>query len=740
MLGPLALAGLFGGLGDGAPPFEAAIYVVVERVLRAGWPVALYLASAAGVGIALRGVLRPRAQGLPDPIDVAIGLACTLWATHLLGVLGGWGHGVGPLVAWGVLLPGVVLLVRAIVREAGGGAAAEGAAPVRAIAPRALAWCLGLIVAMLIIVAACSPPGWLWASEGRGYDSLSYHLQLPQEWLTSGRLWPSEHNVYSYLPGYIEGAFAHEALLAGAGRPGAGGEPWGLLADEGRGAFSAQFFSCAMALLASWTLAHMLHRALAVPRAIAGLLGVALLALPWVVVTASLSYNDVAVLLFFAGACAAAMDASLSPAQRGAITGLLVGAACSCKPTALLFVGAPVGLLLLAQSRRGDWGRLVATGSVTGLAMIAPWLVRNALACGNPVFPFAVGLFGRGHWSAEQVARYAHAHHFAGSILDRVKQLALVDPADPAGPVHRGMLHPQWSIFFPLVLVAAVAALVPMRSSHSHEPRSAARSRAIAFLWFGMLAVQVLAWLSTTHLQSRFLLPLAVPGLALIALAMERMPRLARVPLAAFVPLALAAHSVWIFAHEPRRPSWPSTAEPSIAEAKTPPSPNALLAAGTMYRTGEIDRAGLDRLSGVDRERLIAELHPEAYANLVLPRETGDARANLLLVGSATPFYFTRPVVYSTTWDDSPIARAMRASPAASPGDAAGESGRAWAAALRARGVRFVLADFAELDRLTRSGFRDPALDPALLHAFLEAHSRPLRTWPSLGAVLVELK
>jgi hypothetical protein len=287
---------------------------------------------------------------------------------------------VGPLVAWGVLLPGVVLLVRTIVREAGAGSVVEGSPIVRVATSHELAWPLGLIVAMLIIVAACSPPGWLWASEGRGYDSLSYHLQLPQEWLASGRLWPSEHNVYSYLPGYIEGAFAHVALLAGAGRPGAGGEPWGLLADEGRGAFSAQFFSSAMALLASWTLAHVLRRALAVPREIAGLMGVALLALPWVVVTASLSYNDVAVLLFFAGACAVAMDASMSPVRRGALAGLLVGAACSCKPTALLFVGAPVGLLLLSQSRRGDWGRLIAAGSFTGLAMIAPWLIRNALA------------------------------------------------------------------------------------------------------------------------------------------------------------------------------------------------------------------------------------------------------------------------------------------------------------------------------------------------------------------------
>ena len=40
----------------------------------------------------------------------------------------------------------------------------------------------------------------------------------------------------------------------------------------------------------------------------------------------------------------------------------------------------------------------IGAGILAGIATIAPWLIRNWAACGNPVFPFASRLFGTGHW------------------------------------------------------------------------------------------------------------------------------------------------------------------------------------------------------------------------------------------------------------------------------------------------------------------------------------------------------
>jgi len=46
----------------------------------------------------------------------------------------------------------------------------------------------------IVILAACSAPGWLWATEFGGYDVLSYHLQLPREWYDAGRIVPLDHS------------------------------------------------------------------------------------------------------------------------------------------------------------------------------------------------------------------------------------------------------------------------------------------------------------------------------------------------------------------------------------------------------------------------------------------------------------------------------------------------------------------------------------------------------------------
>ena len=66
----------------------------------------------------------------------------------------------------------------------------------------------------MLIVACTIPPGLTWAVEAWGYDVLSYHLELPREWLAIGRMTGLEHNVYSYLPSLAEAGY----MLIGAMR------------------------------------------------------------------------------------------------------------------------------------------------------------------------------------------------------------------------------------------------------------------------------------------------------------------------------------------------------------------------------------------------------------------------------------------------------------------------------------------------------------------------------------------
>ena len=60
---------------------------------------------------------------------------------------------------------------------------------------------------------------------------------------------------------------------------------------------------------------------------------------------------------------------------------------------------------------RGKWDvvRAIAVFVVCGVVVFSPWLIRNYVWARNPVFPEGMSVLGRGHFSAEQVARWEAA-------------------------------------------------------------------------------------------------------------------------------------------------------------------------------------------------------------------------------------------------------------------------------------------------------------------------------------------
>jgi hypothetical protein len=649
---------------------------VLYLTIRAGAPALAYLLAAAGFGRVFARLYR----GSPDAavLQVGLGLGFMLSLSHLLGVLGLLGGRAAMPVAAGSIVLGLALLAHQLLPRRG---------DIHASLP--LGWLLAIPPVALLLVAASQPPGWLWDSEAGGYDALSYHLQLPREWLAQGRLWPNTHSVFSFFPSYVEAAFLHIGALLG-----------GLVSGEGLGVISCQFLSAGIALITvgviSRLCAAMTRRA---GFCCSGVLSsVVFLATPWTLVVGSLAYNDLAVVALLAAALLAAMDERATPLRRAALSAFLVGVACGCKPTALLFA-APVAIALLATIPPRGWAKPFLIGAAVGALTLSPWLIRNWLACGNPVFPEAESIFGSAHWSADQLNRYHAATSFHGSFADRLRLMLLPDSSDPAGTRHRGLLHPQWSIFFGITLASAIVALA----------RPATRRTALV-LSIG-LAAQLLAWLFLTHIQSRFLLPLAIPGCGLISLAVahtsddNRRFIPPRVGLAIVACLIQLIASVMIFADQRAG------------------HPNAMLLSGPGVRTGEAFRAELAGLPPAERSKQLDNLGPEAFCNFFLPRD-----ATLYLLGDATPLYFRLPVLYNTTWDTWPLGDAIRAAPA----DPA-----AWTGTLLSRGVRFVLLDPGEIDRLTRSGWIDPAITPGAVSDWLSRSARPVKSWPV--ATLFEL-
>lgn len=668
---------------------------VGERFATAGAFGGMWMLSAWGLGTLARGLWRD--AGTRFSLDLGVGIAMLLTVSHLLGVLGGLNQ--APAIAtlapgWGVAAWRTI----AGLRRTGG-----------RLEPMRTPWMMLVFVVptAVLMVASASPPGWLWASEFAGYDALSYHLQLIAEWLDAGRIEPVMHNVYSFLPGSVEAAGAHAAAMAGAANPG-DAWPTGLLADGGSKALIPQWLHAWMTLGAAavmWDFVRGLagtaeldenetRRGSIEPAAL--LAGALVLATPWSVVVGSLAYNEMGVVLLGAAAMAAAMLPGIRPAPRGILTGVLVGAACGAKPTALFMIGGPVGIALLASVPLRRWPVAVGVGCVAGMVMLLPWMLRNWAASGNPVFPMLAGVFGSGHWTDEQVARYAGAHFASEGPLERLRLLLW-----PLGDRARGFGHTQWALFAPIVLVSGVACLIVSRRKDHAEGTGP-----IAMVLAGGLAFQLLAWLTITHLQSRFLIPALVPGAALfgLALATTRRRELA-IPVGVAAVLLQSAALVAVFAN---------AAPVTRTDGTRTSAPNEYLVLGTPPFTGELSARTLHELRPRERADLLAPLDWPAAANLLA--KPGEV---VYLLGEARAFFVRPPVVYHTTWDASPLGDAIESAPEAGP--------NAWTRHLREQGIGMVVVSEPELARLIgKDAWYDPRVTPERVSAWVASLGEPL--------------
>ncbi len=690
-LGAWTLALLLGAigavlLGEGPPPATRLI-ALLDILLRSAWIPILYLGASIGLGrIATRHapVLPLRVRWT---IETGAGLTIMLTLTHGLGVLGL----LNPISAWIPVGAGLALLARTIHDRRD-----EIHAWSRNLTPDPIDG-LALLGAGALLALACNPPGSLWDSEFGNYDSLSYHLELPRRWLELGRIAPLDSNIYSYLPSYMESATLHLAHLALA-PPVPPTDPSGLsgiVTDHGRLAIGAQLLSALVTIGATLVCGTLARSVLArigttdpTSEHAARLVRAHVLWTPWMIVVGTLTYNESAVVLLIASAACVALTTDLSITRRTIICALISAGACSCKPTALV-LGVPiVGVALLAAAPPRSWIRVALLGSIAGALALAPWLVRNAIASGNPVFPMASSLFGDGPWTPDQHARYANAHTFDGSILDRLS--ALVLPRE--GRFHierfRGYTNAQWGVLAAVGIAGALLALIP------------ARTRRAAILTLAALGVTIGAWMALTHLQSRFLIP-TIPALGVgSALALAAMSAHAPVQavraMALLVVLAGAAMSV------------------RIIGVQRGGAPNALLPLGVGAFTGELTSPELE----------------DAFWWSGVNASATDGRA-VLLLGDATPLYVRAPVVSTTVYDTSPIADIIEQSP---------DDPSAWIDDLRDQNIGWVVLNTSELARFRASGWIDPMITHDRIQRLIESLGPPVRVWPGAGRALFRIE
>ncbi len=464
----------------GTSHWAFVLVLVLQRLRIVGVTVAWVLAVL-GVGCEVgRFVLPPLEAGRRWLFRAALGMGVTAVLVLALGALAaGWAVGV-------VWVLGLAALVRRTWAERH--ELAQAMRSRLSLSGWEWLWVLVSVGALLLaLVCLFLPP--------LDYDVLEYHLGVPARYLEAGRIAGLPTNVYSNFP--LTAEMHYLVGLAALGKV------------EG-GCFAKLFnlFCSALAALGVAALARELFRS----RKAATLALAVFASSGWLLVLAcAKAYVEPAltalvVLAVLAFLCWSERRPGPEKRRWLLLSALLVGFACGTKYPAALFLGAPLaGWLLVAAARRkeGRKGALVGVTLFVAVAMLAfaPWLVKNVMTTGNPIFPLLQGVFGGGGWSDADLARWTQAHPLGITQLGRLAvdlQGLLTRP----GELPPLIFSPAAFVFLPLVLF--------LRGR-----------RRRALLLVGYVGLCVALWLLFTHRIQRFLVPALAVSIALSAGGVE---------------------------------------------------------------------------------------------------------------------------------------------------------------------------------------------------------------------------
>jgi len=418
----------------------------------------LIAAAAAGLGdLVLRGLRLERGLGALERValDYGVGAGLLGVVTLIIGRLGWldpWScrAGLGLLAAVGLL----------------------SSRPWRAVRPR-LNWStcslFGLVIApfvVLMILASMLPT--------IDFDVLEYHLEGPKEYFQAGRIAFLPHNVYTNMPFGVE-------MLHLLGME--------VLNDWWCGGLVGQLL---VALFGPATAILIAAAASRVGSIRAGwIAAVVYLTTPWIYRLAAIAYVE-GPLCFYHGAMIWAVIRVATPGRRPwGLLGLLAGCAMGCKYPALISAVIPFGVLAAVDSWRARSVLPVGRYLVGWAVVMGPWLGKNVIDTGNPVYPLANSLFHGRYWDAAREIQWTTVH----GRLPTTAWLLWSSVVDVAG-------RSDWQS----PLYVALAPLALLRPG----------SRRLALALWGCVAYLFFTWWLLTHRLDRFWLPI-LPPLAILA-------------------------------------------------------------------------------------------------------------------------------------------------------------------------------------------------------------------------------
>jgi hypothetical protein len=332
---------------------------------------------------------------------------------------------------------------------------------------------LGLVVVPFVIVMALGA-----MLPTIDFDAIEYHLGAPKEYFLAGRIEFLPHNVYASMPFSVE-------MLHLLGMNVMNDWWWGGLVGQ---LLVASF--APMAGLSVWLTA----RRWGSPRA-AWVATAVYLTTPWIYRMAAIPYVEGPLCYYHAAILWAAGTAWQASAEWRArawlVAGMLAGGAMAIKYPGLVSAVVPMGAVALAASWKARSARPALALGIGVAIVMGPWMIKNVIDTGNPIYPLGYRVFGGRDWDGAREAKWVNAHGprpiereaFLSSVIDVAGRSDWQSPA-----------------FF------ALAPLAFLRPG----------SRRVACVLWGYVIYLFLTWWLLTHRLDRFWLPL-LPALAVLA-------------------------------------------------------------------------------------------------------------------------------------------------------------------------------------------------------------------------------
>ena len=327
------------------------------------------------------------------------------------------------------------------------------------------------------------------------FDVKEYHLQGPKEWFEAGHISWLPHNVYTSFP-FLTEMFALLGMV--------------LTGDWFVGALAGKLVLMTFAPVTGLVVFCAARRWFDVRVAWAAAL--IHLTAPWTYRISIIAYAEGGLTFYlFATLFALLLTRDASGCERRRLTlltGLFAGSSMACKYPGVLSVVMPLGLTLLwFEWRRsvevpGDDSTKAATPlnrvlragavySVGVLLAVGPWLVKNAVETGNPVYPLVNSVFHAADWTPTLEANWKRAHgppnHNPFDLLQKLFDVTMKS----------NLLSPLFFGLAPLTVLLA------------------RRRKLIGGLWL-YVAFLFLSWWVLTHRIDRFWIPM-IPVVSLLA-------------------------------------------------------------------------------------------------------------------------------------------------------------------------------------------------------------------------------